>query len=340
MTRVGIGIPVFETRPEFLATAIDSALDQRGSFDLQLVVIDDGSTTDYGPVMTRFAGGPVRYRRNPARIGMVGNWNAVVRQLDADYAMVLGHDDVLVPGMIAAYLHTAAANEGIVLCSCAREFVDESGRVIRPRRRVNDRANIFREPGTYLLSHDEVLRLCLRNGNPIGEPSALLFRRDLFDAVDGFDPAFAHAADVDFIVRLSRHGRVAYHNRVLLRRRVHAGSLTVRNVASGEVTRERALIHERYLDEASADRRRRAELSTFLVAASMRDLARAVTRGRWAMGRAALQAIREFASWRPGPYLAYAAELLSGRNRDAEWVPRLREAPPARRPAGSHGATT
>ncbi|MGZ4964488.1 MAG: ATP-binding cassette domain-containing protein, partial [Limisphaerales bacterium] len=85
----------------------------------------------------------------------------------------------------------------------------------------------------YVLDHAEVVRLSLRNGQGFGEPSAVMFRRSVFTAVGGYDPLFEHAADVDFNLRASQHGRSVYLRHAYLRRRWHDEGFTRTNFNTG-----------------------------------------------------------------------------------------------------------
>ena len=62
------------------------------------------------------------------------------------------------------------------------------------------------------------------DGVPIG---SAMFRRSVFDAVGGYDEAFRHSEDMDFLVRMRGSGvEIAILPDVVLHRRFHGGQMT------------------------------------------------------------------------------------------------------------------
>lgn len=326
---ISVGIPTHNVRPVVLEEAIRSVCGQDEASLEEVVVVDDGSSVSYEAVKAAIRDPRVRWIQNETPLGMVANWNYAVRSTSCEYVMVMGHDDVLDSAMFSTYMKTFRIRPDVVLCSCARTFIDSDGRPGPAARWANDRRYIFPETSdVYVLSEEDVLGLCLRNGNPIGEPSALLFRRSVFDAVGGFDQKYDHAADVDFILRVAGRGRVAYHGKPLLRRRIHPDRLTNQNVRSGAVSRERRVLYEthgRKLRAVRQDRRIRAAL----VAAAVRDLLRAVAGGHWVAAKAAGGTIVRYWPVAPSYYWELARENVWGRrNQDEALVASRRLADP------------
>ena len=126
--------------------------------------------------------------------------------------------------MLAAYVAEFVADPGVVLVSGAEQFIDEAGAAARTARSTSVTVTTCScERDRYVLDHAELVRLSLRNGQGFGEPSAVMFRRSVFDAIGGYDPSFEHAADVDFNLRASALGPSVYLRHPYLRRRWHAG---------------------------------------------------------------------------------------------------------------------
>ena len=64
------------------------------------------------------------------------------------------------------------------------------------------------------------------DGVPIG---SAMFRREVFEAIGGFDESFAHSEDMDLLVRMREHGiGVAILPEVVLYRRFHSDQMTAR----------------------------------------------------------------------------------------------------------------
>ncbi|MFQ5889926.1 MAG: glycosyltransferase [Gemmatimonadota bacterium] len=315
--KISVSIPVYNSPVEYLRRTIESVLAQEGDFELEVILSDDASEVDYGPLVQAYASAPITFAWNATNLGMVGNWNAAVRRSTGELVILLGHDDLLAPGMFAAYAEVLASDPEVVLCACARSFIDEDGSTAEPRRAVNDRANIFLREERYVLEGQDAIRLCLRNGNVIGEPSAVMYRRSVFDRLGGYDPAFGHAADVDFNLRASELGRIVYLRRPFLRRRLHQANLTRRNLATGELTVDRVRLFERFAIGRGFSAREIAEFRAHLVARSSFDLLRSTAHGRWPAAKLAARSVVRHVRPTPLVYGRYLYEIVSGRNRDA-----------------------
>lgn len=313
---ISVCIPVYNTPARYLAETLASVEALRPEWpDLEIIVNDDRSSIDYAAVLADHPA--VQYYRNDRNLGMVGNWNRAVRRSSGELAMVLGHDDLLLPGMFATYGATFAADKDVVLCSCQKVFIDRDGNEVTLRRQVNDRTNIFIERDWYELDGAEVARLCLLNGNAIGEPSCVMYRRDAFERIGGYDSHFEHAADVALNIRLAQEGKTVFHNRIFCRRRIHGDNMTFSNLAAGRVSRDRVRLFERFSGCADFSRREVARFEAYLLAKSGYDFVRNLRAGNKEAARLAARTAWRFLRFTPGVYLGYVHEILTGRNRSA-----------------------
>jgi len=261
------------------------------------------------------AGFRLTWARNDRNLGMVGNWNRAVRAGSGELGMCVSQDDELAPGMLAAYV-AELADPGVALVSSAEDFIDDDGRPLPRRLHVGHRHHVFVERDRYVLDHTELVRLSLRNGQSFGEPSAVMFRRSVFDAVDGYDASFEHAADVDFNLRASAYGRAVYLRHPYLRRRWHAGGLTRANLGSGAVARDRLRLYERYRDTPGLTEHDRAEARVALASHSVYDAVRAARAQQWPVVRAAFGNLLVGVRAPVGDHVAHLGEIVTRRNKD------------------------
>lgn len=98
--KICIAIPTFN-RPEFLAKAIDSAVQQISNFDYEIVVVDNGSicneinTDPVLDIVKSSTAASIRLYRNAKNIGMFGNWNKCIQLASSEYITILNDDDRL-----------------------------------------------------------------------------------------------------------------------------------------------------------------------------------------------------------------------------------------------------
>jgi glycosyltransferase involved in cell wall biosynthesis len=314
--KISACIPVYEVARPHLAAVVDSVLAQRGDFEIEVILSDDSRSTEYSDVLKNYDARTVRYFRNPLNLGMVGNWNAAVRRSSGELVTVIGHDDVLEPNLFAAYLERFRADHDLVACACMSSFIDGEGKPLHRRLPVGHRSNIFVRQPVYTLSENEIAYLCLRNGNAIGEPSCVIYKRAAFEAIGGYDPDFRHAADADFNIRIAANGPVSIINRPLVRRRIHKQNLTLTNIAHGHVSSDRGRLLEKHAHRLYGS----AVLARVRASTAVRsiyDLARALARRRWVAARIAASTIARTIDFAPKTYWMYVIEHLTNQNADA-----------------------
>lgn len=282
------------------------------------MVSDDSSSPDGSELVRQLGEGVVGHVHHEADgDGMTNNWNRAIAQGSAPTVLLLGQDDALEPAALAELYAVLDAHPDVSAVGCGRTFINDVGEPLSPRLRVNDRSRIFLTPGPHRLDRHELTMLCLRNGNPFGEPSAVLFRRAAYDAVGGFDPSYRQAVDVAFLLRIVSQGDVIYLPQALLRRRRHPGSQTSSNVRSGASSEERV----RLIDEfGAAAGLSDDEISRCLSAAFVHcgfDFARAA-RHRWPAARVNARLLGRLVRGgaRPRHVAATLMEVATSRNQD------------------------
>ena len=185
MTAVSFIIPTYN-RATLLAEAIQSVLDQTW-FDLELIVVDDGSTDDTATVVAHIADRRVRYllskhtERSEAR-------NIGLAAATGDYIALLDDDDLCLPHRL----------ECQVLYLNGHQDVDFVGSGFH----VQQEGESWRRAWHAGKPDEEVSLLgCLCGSRP--NLFACMFRRSVLQGMDHwFDPDLVPAEDVDFVLRL------------------------------------------------------------------------------------------------------------------------------------------
>jgi glycosyltransferase involved in cell wall biosynthesis len=193
---VTVGIPSYMCAG-YVAEAIASALSQEVD-GLEVLVVDDASTDGTMDVIAGLDDPRLRVLRNDSNIGPGRNWNRVVAEARGRYIKVMGCDDVLLPGSLAAEVAVLESEPGVEVVTGARELVGEGGR--RFGRRGNGGLS-------GRVSGDVAGREMVRRGsNLVGEPCATLLRTESVRKVGGFDESEPYCIDMDLWVRLLARG--------------------------------------------------------------------------------------------------------------------------------------
>lgn len=204
--KLSVIMPVYN-RERYVASALRSLIRQRGAADLDIIVIDDGSTDNSAEIIrSMMSEHPCIRLFHQANMGVAGARNAGLRRLppDAAYVSFLDSDDISLPGRFKADLACFGADPGLELAYSLMTLVD----------RIDDETL---EPAAD--SRTMTLR-----GISL---STALFSRSLVDRIGHFDEEFEVSEDTDYLLRVFETGpRYALLDSVAIYYRRHAGNVT------------------------------------------------------------------------------------------------------------------
>jgi len=295
--RVRVVIPTFNNA-RFVAEAIQSVLDQSVA-DLEIVVVDDGSTDATREVVGGIADRRVAYRRQENQ-GPSAARNNALRDATNELVAFLDADDLWLPDKLARQLALVDASPTVGLVHGAYIVVDEQRRELR--RRLG--------PG---LSGRVADRLAVEN-LVSGSATTALVRRAVLDEVGLFDESLRGGEDWDLWFRIARVAELAYVPEPIAKVRLHSTNSTR---AEERIRTDLArLIGKIYSDPTLPPELRRLEPRAW--AAMYLAMARFARNGG-SQRRAAgylLRAIRRRPTW-PDPWirLLQLGADLSGRER-------------------------
>jgi len=245
---VSIVVPVHNGEP-FIDAAVRSALAQSVT-DIEVVVADNAST-DGTLEIVRCSDDPrVRVLESPVDIGAGGNWNRALRAARGTYVKLLCADDVLEPACLERQLAAFLDAEGsaVALVCARRKVIDEHGEAILERG--------FRPRLDGRVESVRAARIVARSGgNPIGEPAAVLFRRDDAMRAGLFREDGGYVIDLDLWLRLLLRGDLHVVDDVLASFRVSAGAWST-SLARSQAAQFCRLLKRVEADGALALRRR------------------------------------------------------------------------------------
>ena len=243
---VTIVIPT-RNHARFLPESIGSAIAQTYR-NLEILVLDNASTDDTTNVVISITGqdNRVRYIRNETDIGLARNFNRGIFLASGDYINILCADDLLEPSFIRKMMEAFRENPSVALAGCARQQINANGIPISAPLAFSSSSGFFEGPETIIR--------CLFHGNLIGEPSAVLFRKN--GALRGFSISYNQLIDLEFWFLLLESGSFAFVAEPLCKIRRHKGQMTFRNLWRGKAARDEIRI---YLDYA---RKKYVELSS------------------------------------------------------------------------------
>jgi len=204
-------MPAYNTA-RFIEAALDSARRQTVA-DIEILVVDDGSTDATAAIAMRAASRDPRVRvMCQTNHGVSAARNAALRAARGQYIALLDSDDVWHPGFLEAQLAILDRRPEIAIVT-ANAFVLGGPHDGQPARPFPDPRP---HPSAADIIADEtaVFIMCV-------------FRRAVYDTIGGFDESKATNEDYDYWLRAAHAGlRFLRNDRPLGQYRNHGGSLS------------------------------------------------------------------------------------------------------------------
>ena len=195
----------------WLSDAVASVSAQTAG-DLELIVIDDGSTDETSAILAAVRDPRVRVERR-ARAGLTRSLNRALRLARAPLVARLDADDLALPARLARQRAFLDSHPDIGLLGTGARVIDADG----------EERGVVRPP-----EDDRTIRRVLIHHNPFVH-SSVMMRRAVVEAVGRYDESFAVAQDYDLWLRLAAVTRLANL----------AEALVIRRLVPGRVTAER-----------------------------------------------------------------------------------------------------
>ncbi|CAN5567198.1 hypothetical protein BH09GEM1_BH09GEM1_37850 [soil metagenome] len=214
MTLVTVVIPVHNRRALIKAT-VSSALAQTWP-DVEVLVVDDGSTDGTADVVEDAFGDRVRLVRLPANEGRSAARNVGWAQARGSLVAFLDSDDLWSPEKLARQIpHCDDAAVAIVHCHVSK--IDEAGNALDGESAELARAFAIADARGY--DYGGITETWCRMYT-----SAVVVRREALGTSGGFDTRLANFEDWDLLWRIAREGRVVTVRESLVQHRVHPGN--------------------------------------------------------------------------------------------------------------------
>ncbi|MEV0110989.1 glycosyltransferase family 2 protein [Nocardia sp. NPDC050799] len=219
---VGVLLITYQSA-EDLPTFLESIEAAVQPLELDIVCVDNTSTDDGPELVEKFGGRVTRNRRN---VGLAAAINQAAAQTDAEWLLVANPDTKLAPGSISALVETARSDEQIGMIGPRIARLDgtlyPSGRAF-PSLLVGIAHALL---GGVWPSNPATRRYFGRQVTEVSDVDwisgcCMLFRREAFDAVHGFDERyFLYFEETKMALDMHRNGwRVVLDPSVEIRHR-------------------------------------------------------------------------------------------------------------------------
>jgi glycosyltransferase involved in cell wall biosynthesis len=233
---VSICIPTYNGE-EYLHECLDSAVAQDYP-ETEIIIVDDRSTDNTVSIAKEYS---ARFKKisvyeNDRNLGLVGNWNRCMELAKGEWIKFLFQDDFIEKNCLSRLLQFSE-NEQFIVSNRDFIFDDDVPTDVRNTYQNNlhtlDKILRVKEPGN--ISAEQISRIVARlvNTNFIGEPTVVMFRRNLLDRIGVFSSDLVQICDLEYWLRIALNYGLYYVPENLAHFRVHNKSMSSQNRISG-----------------------------------------------------------------------------------------------------------
>jgi len=222
--KVTIAIPTYK-RAELLKEALDSAINQIGYSEYDIIVVDNNPERccETEIMMLSYQNPKLSYYKNTDNLGMAGNWNRCFELSKGEYVVMLHDDDLLLPSFIAKCIKILEFKQNTaILKPLAINWISDIQEISLTEFSYKDSNKIQR---LYDISNFSTYWL--------GPPSGCVFRRkNVFD-LGGFNQDFYPYMDFCYtVICCQKYPVFLYHNRLSVYRIMANDSLNLSTLLS------------------------------------------------------------------------------------------------------------
>jgi glycosyltransferase involved in cell wall biosynthesis len=216
----------------YLKQTVESVLAQTDP-DWRLIVVDDGYPDESIPGWFESLGDSrITYQRNPGNLGANGNYRKCIDQIEAEYCLIMGADDILeinyveqMKYLVTKYPEAAMFHPGV-------QVIDEFGKIVFP---ISDRIKrrIRSKLGDKSSLSGESVAKSLMDGNWLYFPSIIWKTKVIQET--GFRIGLHVCQDLALAIDVLKKGNsIAVTDEVLFQYRRHLSSDSSTKALTGE----------------------------------------------------------------------------------------------------------
>jgi glycosyltransferase involved in cell wall biosynthesis len=221
-------IPSYNHAP-FIGEAVESVLKQT-MLDLELIVVDDGSTDNSLEVLSCFSDNRMRVLAQ-ANQGAHAAINRGIREASGKYLAILNSDDAYHPQRLNKAAVILNSNPQVSLVGSYIEIIDSEGRPLGVKHGFNDCPPWLLEAPERSFRAGTDLKEALLTENYWSTTSNFVYRREAYLQVGEYRP-LRYAHDWDYVLRLARIAKLFMLPEPLIRYRIHPSNTIRENQAA------------------------------------------------------------------------------------------------------------
>jgi glycosyltransferase involved in cell wall biosynthesis len=210
----------------YLRQTLESILVQDpGSHEMQIEVLDDASSDDPGTVVRELGAGRIGFHRHDRRVGHVANFNDCILRSRGQLVHILHGDDAVRPGFYEALGKPFDDLPDVGAAFCRYISMGSSGHWESVGKLEQESAGVL---------SDWLERIAV--GQRLQTP-CMVVRRETYEVLGGYDTRLPSGEDWEMWVRIAARFPVWYEPAPLALYRVHRSSITGDELRTGSNVR-------------------------------------------------------------------------------------------------------
>jgi glycosyltransferase involved in cell wall biosynthesis len=244
----------------FLRQTLESVLAQDpGLHEMQIEVVDDGSTLDDPETVVREIGrGRVTFFRQSRNVGHTKNFETCLRRARGKVVHLLHGDDYVREGFYKKLQAAFEIEPRIGAAFCRQIFMDDKGNWIDYSPLEQATSGVLSNGLEHLATEQRIMT-----------PS-IVVRRDVYERLGGFDSRLICSEDWEMWVRIASQYPIWYETEPLAAYRMHSASNTGRHIRNADDARYNQMaieIFSAYLPSEMVNRVSRKARETYALSA-------------------------------------------------------------------------
>ena len=227
-SKVSICIPTYNGE-KYIKETLNSVINQTYT-NYEVIIVDDCSKDntiniieneykEYGfkIIKNEYKEYGFKIIKNKENKGMINNWNRCFEYAKGDYILFLFQDDILEKNCIEEKVNMLDNSDAVFVYS-ATSVINEKGEK-KLTRKYNNK--------NVILNGNKMLKKSFLFGkNIFGEPSNIMYRRSVCDVENKFCTKLIYTPDIEYSLRMCKHGKIGYINKDLTSFRISKKSMT------------------------------------------------------------------------------------------------------------------
>ena len=241
-----ICIPTYNPNLDYLESLLESIHFKENS-NICLLVSDDQS--EIAPqiqiLVNKYS--PVQFVQNRKLAGIAGNWNNLVANVQTEFMLIVGQDDIVVSKNLAKVIEITTKQQSDLIF-CAQSDIDQKGYHRKTpsklgKRTISTKRDFIAIPKPYGI----FLSIC--TGNVFPDICSTIIKTSSLRKVGRFDSKYLHALDLEMWIRIFKNDLSVHLTKFeIAQKRIHPDAATAVHIKNKISNIDRHLLYNEYSD--------------------------------------------------------------------------------------------